>query len=420
MLKDIVRKITRVSTIDRKFVEEIVRDVQRALIKADVNVRLVKEISNAIKKRALEESPLPGLNPREHVIKILYEEILKGIGDELDIPLKKCKIMLVGLYGSGKTTTAVKLAKYFKNKGLSSAVVCVDTWRPAAYDQLKQLAEMHGIKFYGERDLDPIEIVEKINANEEVLIFDTAGRHSLEDKLIKELEELTKVIKPNYKLLVIDAALGQLANKHAKAFNESIGIDGIIITKFDGTAKGGGALSAAKEIGVPIAFIGTGEKIEDFERFEPKSFISRLLGMGDIKALIEKTEKVAKSIDVETFLKGKFTLKELYEQINAMLKMGPLTKIIELLPFGLSLKIDESKAEITQEKLKKFKIIMDSMTKEELTNPQIINSSRIRRIAIGSGTSPQEVRELLNYYKVMKNLMKKMRKSRYKFPRIGF
>ncbi|HIP63214.1 MAG TPA: signal recognition particle protein, partial [Archaeoglobus profundus] len=329
--------------------------------------------------------------------------------------LKKCKIMLVGLQGSGKTTTAAKIAKYYKDKGLKTAVVAADTWRPAAYEQLKQLAEAYKIGFYGEKETkDAVKIVENaLNKlrDYDMIIIDTAGRHALEKELIDEMIRIAEVAKPDYKLLVIDAAMGQLAAKQARAFHEAIGIDGIIITKFDGTAKGGGALSAAREIGIPIAFIGTGEKVEDFEKFDPAGFVSRLLGMGDIKALLEKVERVVKEeeLDPEVFLKGTFTLKDIYKQIEAMEKMGPLTKIFELLPF-LSLKIDNSVIEMTQEKLKKFKVIMDSMTEEELLNPKIIDSSRIRRIAIGSGTSPQDVKELLKYYKTMKEVMKKMKK----------
>ncbi len=415
-LKEIVRKITRSTTVDKSLVEEIVRDIQRALIKADVNIRHVKEISDAIKKRALSEKVLEGLSPKEHIIKIVYEELLKGIGEGLEIPLKKSKIMLVGLQGSGKTTTAAKIAKYYKDRGLRAAVVCADTWRPAAYDQLKQLAESYGITFYGEKESkDAVKIVEnalKKLKDYDMIVIDTAGRHALEKELIDEMIEIAKVANPDYKLLVLDAAIGQLASRQAKAFHEAIGIDGIIITKFDGTAKGGGALSAAREIGIPIAFIGTGEKVEDFERFDPAGFVSRLLGMGDIRALIEKVERIAKEeeLDPEKFLKGTFTLKDIYKQIEAMQKMGPIKKIFELLPFGFGLKIDESVMEMTEEKMKKFKVIMDSMTEEELLNPKIIDSSRIRRIAIGSGTTPQDVKELLKYYKTMKDVMKKMKK----------
>ncbi len=427
-LKDVVRKITRSSTVDKKLVEEVVKDIQRALIKADVNVRQVKEISDAIKKRALSEDVLPTFNAREHIIKIVYEELMRGIGEGLEIPLKKSKIMLVGLQGSGKTTTTAKIAKYFKDKGLKTAVVTADTWRPAAYEQLKQLAEAYNIPFYGEKNgKDAVKIVENAIKNlrdYDMLIVDTAGRHALEKELIDEMVEIAKVLQPDYKFLVLDAAIGQLASKQAKAFHEAIGIDGIIITKFDGTAKGGGALSAAREIGIPIAFIGSGEKVEDFEKFDPAGFVSRLLGMGDIKALLEKVERVVseEDLDPEAFLKGTFTLKDIYEQIEAMGKMGPIKKIFDLLPFGFGMNIKEDAMEMTQEKMRKFKVIMDSMTEEELLNPKIIDSSRIRRIAIGSGTSPQEVKELLKYYKTMKNLMKKFKKKKLpiKGLKIGF
>ncbi len=429
-LKDVIRKITRSSSIDKSFVEEIVRDIQRALIKADVNIRHVKEISDAIKKRAMSEEVLHGLSPREHIIKIVYEELLRGIGEGLEIPLKKSKIMLVGLQGSGKTTTAVKIAKYYRDRGLKTAVVCADSFRPAAYEQLKQLADQYSIPFYGEKDeKDSIKIVRnalKKLRDFDMIIVDTAGRHALEKELIDEMVRIADVLNPDYKLLVLDAAIGQLASKQAKAFHEAIGIDGIIITKFDGTAKGGGALSAAREIGIPIAFIGSGEKIEDFERFDPAGFVSRILGMGDIRALLEKVERIAREEELspEKFLKGTFTLKDVYKQIEAMQKMGPIKKIFELLPFGFGLRVDENVMEITEERMKKFKVIMDSMTEEELLNPKIIDSSRIRRIAIGSGTTPQDVKELLRYYKTIKNVMKKVRKLEkgklpFKFPKFG-
>jgi signal recognition particle subunit SRP54 len=432
-LREVVRKITTSSSVDKYLVEEIVRDIQRALLRADVNVRQVKQITDAIKKRALAEDVLPTFNVREHIIRIVYEELMGGIGEGLEIPLKKSRIMLVGLQGSGKTTTTAKMAKYFKDRGLKTAVVAADTWRPAAYDQLKQLADAYGIGFYGEKDeKDAVKIAKKgLDAlkDYDMVIIDTAGRHALEEELIEEMIQISRVSSPDYKLLVLDAAIGQLASTQAKRFHEAIGIDGIVITKFDGTAKGGGALSAAREIGIPIAFIGSGEKVEDFERFDPAGFVSRLLGMGDIKALLEKVERVVseEELDPEAFLKGTFTLKDVYKQIEAMKKMGPITKILEMLPFGgLGVKIDDDMMETTQEKMQKFKYIMDSMTEEEITNPSIIDSSRIRRIAIGSGTSPQEVKELLKYYRTMKNLMKKMKKGKMGklpikgFPKLGF
>jgi signal recognition particle subunit SRP54 len=414
-LKEVARKIIGSTTVDKKFVEEIVKDIQRALIKADVNIKQVKEISETIRKRALSEEVPDYFDTREHVLKIVYEELLKGVGEGIDIPLKKARIMLVGLQGSGKTTTAVKLAKYFKDRGLKAAVIAGDTWRPAAFEQLKQLADANSVAFYGYKGLKAVEVVKKALevAKEDVVIIDTAGRHALEKELIDEMIEIARIANPDYKFLVIDAAIGQLASKQAKAFHDAIGINGIIITKFDGTAKGGGALSAAREIGIPIAFIGTGEKIEDFEKFDPASFVSRLLGMGDLKSLLEKVERVAKEeeIDAEAFLKGTFTLKDIYKQIEAMNKLGPLKKVLEMIPM-LGLKIGDEVMEMTQEKMKKFKVIMDSMTEEELLNPKIIDSSRIRRIAIGSGTTPQDVRELLKYYETVRNVMKRMKKGK--------
>ena len=420
-LKLVAKKILGSTIVDKKLVEEIVRDIQRALIKADVNIKQVKEISDSIRKRALKEDILPTLGTREHVLKIVYEELVRGIGEGFELPLRKSRIMLVGLQGSGKTTTAAKIAKYFKDRGLKTAVVAADTWRPAAYDQLEQLAKEHGLIFFGmKREKDANKIIREAIKNLEeadMIIVDTAGRHAFEDELIKEMIQISNELKPDYKFLVIDAAIGQLASKQAKLFHEAIGIDGIIITKFDGTAKGGGALSAAREIGIPIVFIGTGEKIEDFEKFDPRGFVSRLLGMGDLKTLIEKVERIVskEKVDTEVFLKGTFTLKDVYNQIEAMSKMGPMRKILEMLPFGISLKIDESMAEVTQEKIKKFKVIMDSMTEEELLNPRIIDSSRIKRIAIGSGTNPQDVKELLKYYKTMKDLMRRMKKGKLPF-----
>ncbi|MCX8172364.1 MAG: signal recognition particle protein Srp54 [Archaeoglobaceae archaeon] len=422
-LKDIARKIMGSTAIDKKFVEEMVKDIQRALIKADVNVHQVKEISEAIRNRALSEEVPEYFDAREQILRIVYEELLKGIGEGIEIPLKRAKIMLVGLQGSGKTTTAVKLAKFFKERGIRSAVIAGDTWRPAAYEQLKQLADANSISFYGEKGLKAVEVVKKAleNAKEEVLIIDTAGRHALEKELIDEMIEIAKIANPDYKFLVLDAAIGQLASKQAKAFHDAIGINGIIITKFDGTAKGGGALSAAREIGIPIAFIGNGEKIEDFEKFDPTSFISRLLGMGDLRTLMEKIERIAKEeeISTEAFLRGSITLKDIYKQIEAMNKLGPIRKVLEMIPvFGLG--IDDQTAEMTQEKMKKFKVIMDSMTEEELLNPRIIDSSRIRRIAIGSGTSQQEVRELLKYYETVRSFMKKVKKKKWPIKGLKF
>jgi signal recognition particle subunit SRP54 len=414
-LQDAVKKLVGASRIDEKVVDEVVRDIQRALLQADVNVKHVMVLSQKIKQRSLKEAPPSGMNPREHVIRIVYQELINILGKTANVKLVPQTIMMVGLQGSGKTTTTAKLARYFQRKGLKSAVVCADTFRAGAYDQLKTLCDRMGIYFYGEKEVkDAVAITQRgLRAVEkyDVKIIDTAGRHALEKDLIKEMEEIHKVAKPDHKFLVLDAAMGQLASEQAKAFNASIGITGVVITKLDGTAKGGGALSAVSETDSAIAFIGVGETTDDLEKFEADRFISRLLGMGDIKSLIEKAEETLKAeeFDMEAMLKGRFTLKDMYKQMEAMNKMGPLKQVMSMIPLGkLGMKVSDEMFAVTQEKMKKYKYIMDSMTEKELEDPKHINSPRITRIARGSGTKYEEVRELLKYHKMMQKTLKGM------------
>ena len=419
-LQDAIKKLVGASRIDEKTVDDVVRDIQRALLQADVNVRHVMTLSQKIKQRSLKELPPRGMNPREHVIRIVYQELINIIGKSADIRLAPQAIMMVGLQGSGKTTTTAKLARYFQRKGLKTAVICADTFRPGAYDQLKTLCDRMGIFFYGEKDgSDAVGITQrglKEIAKYDVKIIDTAGRHALEKDLIREMEEIHRVAKPDHRLLVLDAAMGQLASEQAKAFNASIGITGVVITKLDGTAKGGGALSAVNETGSAIAFIGIGETSEDLERFEADRFISRLLGMGDIKSLIEKAEETLKTedVDMEAMLSGRFTLKDMYKQLEAMNKLGPLKQVMQMLPMGkLGMNISEDAYNVTQEKMKKYKFMMDSMNEGELGDPKRINSSRIARIARGSGTKYEEVRELLKYHKMTQKTIKGMKGGKF-------
>ncbi len=419
-LQDALKKLVGANRIDEKTVDEVVRDIQRALLQADVNVKLVMALSQKIKHRSLKETPPTGMSPREHVIRIVYQELINILGKAADVKLAPQSIMMVGLQGSGKTTTTAKLARYFQRKGLKTAVICADTFRPGAYDQLKTLCDRMGIFFYGEKDVrDAVGITQRglrEIAKYDVKIIDTAGRHALEKELIKEMEDIHKAAHPDHKLLVLDAAMGQLASEQAKAFNASIGITGVVITKLDGTAKGGGALSAVSETDSAIAFIGTGETSDDLEKFEADRFISRLLGMGDIKSLIEKAEETLKTedIDMEAMLSGKFTLKDMYNQLEAMNKLGPLKQVMQMLPMGkLGMNISEDMYSVTQEKMKKYKYIMDSMNDRELEDPKHINSSRIARIARGSGTKYEEVRELLKYHKMMQKTIKGMKGGKF-------
>jgi len=390
------------------------------LLQADVNVKLVMKMSSHIKERALKEEVPPGMNPREHVIKIVYQELISIVGRSADIPLKPQTIMMIGLQGSGKTTTTSKLSRYFQRKGMKPAVICADTFRPGAYQQLKTLCDKLNVPFYGEvGNPDAVGIVERGLAELEkndVLIVDTAGRHSLEADLIDEMEQIHEIAQPDYKLLVLDGAIGQQASEQARAFNDSIGISGVVISKLDGTAKGGGALSAVSETNSAIAFIGVGETPDDLEKFEPDRFISRLLGMGDIKSLIEKAEETLseEDIDMEAMMRGRFTLKDMYSQLEAMNKMGPMKQIMQMLPLGgMGAKLSDDAYKVTEDKMKGYRVLMDSMTDEELLNPRLIGSARIKRISMGSGSSPDAVRELLKYHKMMQNAMKGLRGGKF-------
>ncbi len=412
-LRAALRKIGGASYVDEALIKEIVRDIQRALIQADVNVQLALTITKELQRRALNDVPPAGMSPREHVVRIIYEELVKILGTAREVPLQKQRILLVGLYGQGKTTTAGKLGKFFQKKGLSVGLVAADVHRPAAYDQLKQLSEQINAGFYGDpTEKDAVRIAKAgVKALEalDILIVDSSGRHALEPDLIKEIESVAKAVQANERLLVIDATVGQQAGPQAKAFHDAVSISGVIVTKLDGTAKGGGALSAVAEVQAPIVFIGVGEKIDDLEKFEPPRFISRLLGMGDLETLLERAQEAIDEAKAEELTKkimaGKFTLHEMYDQIDMLTGMGPMKKLASLIP-GVSAKVKDEEVEGTQAKLRRFKIIMDSMTDEEMTDPKLVKSSRVQRIARGSGVSPREVKELLRHYEMSRKAIK--------------
>lgn len=419
-LQETLKKIAGAGRIDEKVVGDAVKNIQRALLQADVNVKLVMEISKRIKERSLKEEVPTGMSPREHVINTVYKELIEIMGHGTNVKLAAQKIMMVGLQGSGKTTTTAKLARFFQRKGLKPAVICADTYRPGAYEQLSTLCSRLNIPFYGEKDSkDAVEIVQnglEALIKHEVLIIDTAGRHALENDLIREMEDIHAVLKPEHKLLVIDAAIGQQASEQARVFNQSIGISGVIISKLDGTAKGGGALSAVSETGSSIAFIGIGEKPEDFEKFEADRFISRLLGMGDIKTLVERAQEAIDEdeFDIESMMHGKLTLKDMYKQIEAMNKMGPLKQIMQMLPnMPMLPKLSDDDFHTTKSTLDRFKVIMDSMTEKEQQEPNIVGSSRIKRISRGSGTSPEDVRLLLKQHRMMQQAFKGLRGGKF-------
>lgn len=412
-LRNVLKKIAGASHIDEALVKEITRDIQRALLQADVNVKLVLELTKNVERRALTEQPPAGTSPKEHVIKIIYGELTRILGEPRPIPVAKQTIMMVGLYGQGKTTTTGKLGRFFHKKGLTVGVIAGDVYRPAAYDQLKQVAEKVGVAFYGEPgEKDAARIVAngmRHFQNVEVVIIDTSGRHALEDDLIAELKRIADVAKPDERILVLDASVGQQAGPQAKAFHDAVGVTSVIITKMDGTAKGGGALSAVAQTQASIVFIGTGEHLTDLEPFDPTRFISRLLGMGDLRTLLEAAkENISEEQAEETVKKmmsGRFTLNEMYDQMEMLTSMGPLKKLMSMLP-GIGGMQDKMDVEGSQEKLRKFKVIMDSMTEAEMEDPKLIKSSRIARIARGAGVESKDVRDLLRQFNMSKKAVK--------------
>ena len=418
-LKGTLSKIANALFVDERLVNELVKDIQRALIQSDVNVKLVFELSKQIKERALQQEPPAGIAKKEWLIKIVYEELVRFLGEEegkLEVEKKKpFIIMLVGLFGNGKTTTAGKLAKYFQKRSLKVALLSTDTWRPAAFTQLQQLGAQINTPVFGDiKQKDAVKIYGKFESElkkYDLVIIDTAGRDALSKELIEELNRLAKKIKADERLLVISADLGQTAENQAKTLHETCNVSGVIITKMDGTAKGGGALAACAVTGAKVMFIGVGEKIDDFEQFKPKNFVGRLLGMGDIEALLEKAKEAMSEEDAKDLskklLKGEFSLLDLYEQMQAMRKMGPISKLVEMIPGMGQIKLPKEALQVQEEKLKKWKYVMDSMRKEELEEPdKVLDASRMERIAKGAGTSTGEVRDLLKQYKMGKKMIK--------------
>ncbi len=417
VLKKSFDKIAGAVFLDKKTIDLVVKDLQRALIQADVNVHLVKELGDKIKKQAQNEK-IKSIEKKEHLTKLLHDEILALLGKEKkEFEIKKSKqvkIMLIGLYGAGKTTTTAKLASYYAKRGFKTAMLGLDVHRPAASDQLKQLGKKTKIQTFINKDekkaLNIYKKYEEQLKEFDLVIIDTAGRHDLDKDLTKEIKSLTKEIKPDHKLLVIQADIGQVAKKQAQEFQKVADINGVIITRMDSTAKAGGALTACNETNAPVFFIGTGEKMNEFETFNPKSFISRMLGLGDLEGLLEKVEsavdeksqkKLKKKLE-----KGEFTLRDLQEQLKSIKSMGSLSKIAEMIPGLGKAKIPENLLGTQEDKIRKWQHAINSMTEEEINNPEVIEkqTSRLNRIAKGSGTTTTDIRQLLKQYKLLKEM----------------
>ncbi|MEM7813472.1 MAG: signal recognition particle receptor subunit alpha [Candidatus Aenigmatarchaeota archaeon] len=392
---------------DKATIDALLNDIQRALIAGDVDVRLARELTAAIRKRAFDKIP-EGITRREWVISAVYDELARFLGGSgLAVSLKPKKVLLCGLFGSGKTSTAAKLARFYQKKGLRPGLVCCDTARPAAYEQLQQLAARIDVPFYGDKDEKNSALILKNALKQlkcDVLIVDSSGRDALDPVLIKEMQELNLILQPDEKILVLPADIGQAARAQAEAFHKALGITDVIITKLDATAKGGGALAACYATGAKVRFVAVGETVEDLEPYDSKRFVARLLGMPDLPALLEKAQAVAKPELAEKIIKAEFDLNDFIAQMEALQQMGPLAQMLDML--GLGGKIPKDVLEVQQSKMRRWKFMMQSMTKAERANPSIIDAPRIARIAKGSGCSEAEVRELLANYAKVKKMVK--------------
>ncbi len=428
LLKRAISKFISSTSVDENTINELVRGIQRSLLMGDVSVELVQKISENVRKRALEEKLPPGISRKDQVIKIVYEELVKLLGEEpakLKIPRdRRYMIMMVGIQGFGKTTSIAKLAYYLKKNDYNVGVICADTYRPGACDQLEQLLRDTKIPVYrhdGEKD--PVKIVkagiEKLTSDGvRVILIDTAGRHKSQETLMNEMRNLQREVKPDEVMLVIDAGMGQQAGAHARAFHEAAPVGSIFLTKMDTSAKGGGALSAIAATGAKIKFIGTGERIDEIELFNPPGYVSRLLGLGDIEGLLEKFRLAELMMDekrAEAFIRGEFTLEQFVKQLKDLRKAGPLSKLISKLPLPGIQNIPDETLRDAEKQIEKWDAILHSMTPEERVDPHVINSSRIKRIARGAGVLEKDVKNLIKQYRLAKKFMKTAKRLPKKF-----
>ena len=435
-LREAVRKFLGGGRSYEESVNEFIRDLQRELIRADVNVALVKQLTDKVRERALKQEPPPGVSRRDWFLKAVYDELVSLFGGEGEPRVMPRKlpwvILLIGVQGSGKTTTAGKLARYYSSRGLRVGLVSADTYRPGALEQLKTLAQQAGVMFYGEQSGQAEEIAKRgvselLSKGAQLVIVDTAGRHGYGDEagLLEEMRRVAEAVRPDEVMLVIDAAIGQRAYDIARRFHEATPVGSIVVTKLDGTARGGGVLSAVAATGARVKFVGTGEKIEELEPFNPQSFVARVMGLGDIRALLERVreaeaeEKALKVVE-EDIAKGRVTMRTIYAQLKSIRRLGPLSKLLEMLPTAsLPVKVGDEQVKLGEEKIRKWLHIIESMTYEELDDPEIIDRSRMRRIALGSGTTVADVKELLTYYRSVKAMLKRFRRDRSLLRRLG-
>jgi len=430
-LQGALAKLIRSNVVDEAAIKEFVRDLQRSLIQGDVNVKMALEVTERVQRRALSEKPAGGVTRKDQMVSILYEELSRLLGGEGGLQPEKTKtsvLVMLGVQGSGKTTTTAKLARLFTKKGFRVGVVAADTFRPGAVTQLRTLCEPSGVEVYSDdREKDSVKIAKDgrkhFEGSKNLIIVDTAGRHKEEAGLLAEMKDIVQGVKPDYNILVIDGTIGQQCYNQAQAFHQASPVGGIIVTKLDGAAKGGGALAASAATGAKIFYIGTGERIDDLEEFVPTRFVGRLLGMGDLKSLLDMVQQAEVQVDekaVQRMMSGKLTMNDLLAQFDQMKKFGSLKKVVEHIP-GMAGQVNSQELDKAEGRFGVYKSIIQSMTVKERAEPDTINASRIKRIARGSGRSEKDVRELLSRYKQMKSLVKtsKGREFRQMMRRMG-
>lgn len=391
-LRDAIKKIVKSSGIDEELIKELSKDVQRALLQSDVNVRLVLQITKQLEERSLNETPPPGLSRKDHIVKILYDELAKLLGNETDFEFKPGrlnKVMMLGIQGSGKTTVTAKMGKFLTKQGYKVGVIGADTYRPGALVQLKTMCEKANVEVFGDESIkDSPEIVKSglkhfENSGLDIILIDTAGRHKEEQDLLDEMMRINKAADPDLALLVIDGTIGQQCFNQAEAFHKTVSVGGIIITKLDSSAKGGGAIAASAATGAQIMYIGTGERIDDLEKFSPTRFVGRLLGMGDVQAVLDlakRLENEADDVRLKRISSGKMNMDDFYYQLEEMTKVGSLKGLLDSMP-GMGGMVKEDQLDQMEERVSKWRFIIQSMTKEEKADPDLLNSSRIKRIA---------------------------------------
>lgn len=422
-LNQIFDNLRRRGKLSEADVDAALREVRLALLEADVHYSVVKDFLARVRARAVGAEVSRALNPAQQVIKIVHEELITSLGAPVPLQLSGPRphvIMLVGLQGSGKTTTAAKLANWLRKKGERVMLVAADPYRPAAVQQLQQLGAQLNLPVESGDGVTPPELAQRAvekaaKGGYSVVILDTAGRSQIDQPLMDELRQIVQRVSPREVLLVVDAMIGQEALQVAQGFREVVPLTGLILTKMDGDARGGAAISIRSVTGVPIKFLGTGEKTDALEVYDPQRLASRILGMGDVLGLIEKAEAAFDAQQAqrqaERLMRGEFSLEDWLEQMRQLKKMGPLTQILEMLPGQLGQAARQVNPQDLERNFKRFEAIILSMTPEERRNPDILNASRRRRIARGSGTEVQDVNRLIKQYREAQRLFKSLQKD---------